>query len=72
MSSKMKKHVTNKQNLTRLKAKAFQKKLSRKDILKIKESSNSELKRDFLEQQLLPMSIFYDILKIPLLKILQR
>ena len=68
MSSKMKKHVTNKQNLTRLKAKAFQKKLSRKDILKIKESSNSELKRDFFRTTIIANEYFLRYSKNTIIK----
>ena len=68
MSSKVKKHVTNKQYLTRLKAKAFQKKLSGKDILKIKESSNSELKREFFRTTIITNEYFLRYSKNTIIK----
>lgn len=72
MSSQMKKHVTNKQNLTSLKAKAIQKKLSRKDILKIKESSNSELKRDFFRTTIIANEYFLRYSKNTIIKDITR
>lgn len=68
MSSKMKKHATNKQDLTKLKAKAFQKKLSIKDILKIKESSNSELKREFFRTTIIANEYFLRYSKNTIIK----
>lgn len=58
MSSKRKKHVINNQDLMSLKVKVIKRKLSRKDVIKIKESSNSIIKREFFRTPIITNEYF--------------
>lgn len=58
MRSKRKKHVINNQDLMSLKAKVIKGKLVRKDVIKIKESSNSILKREFFRTTIITKEYF--------------